>query len=225
MSQPHPQPTGDSASSVPPFTPVPVRPRHDGWTPGRQVLFIHALAETANVDEACRRTGMSQQSAYALRARPDAVSFRQAWVIAIEHGVGKLADRALARAMEGVAVPIFYKGEKVGERRVFNERLTMFLLRAHDPERFGAWRDRVQQTRPDPDGAAGLFKEAIRRVAADAVADEKGVPRPRHEPLFRIKVGGDGTGEEDAGYNAMVSHFQHAYEEQEREIERLRDRP
>lgn len=76
---------------------MPVRPRHDGWTPGKQVAFINALAETACVDEACRRGGMSQQSAYTLRTRPDAVSFRQAWVVALDHGAGKLADRAMAR--------------------------------------------------------------------------------------------------------------------------------
>ena len=80
----------------------------------------------------------------------------------------------------------------------------------------------MQQTRPAPDGAAGLFTEAVRRVAADAVADEKGVPRPRHEPLFRIRVGEDGAETEDAGYNAMVGHYQRAYEKQEREIAALR---
>lgn len=68
MSSKHTATQADSAPEPAlPFTPVPVRPRHDGWTPGKQVAFIHALAETACVDEACRRVGMSQQSAYALR--------------------------------------------------------------------------------------------------------------------------------------------------------------
>ena len=61
-----------------PFTPVPLQPRHDGWTPDRQAAFIDALAHSGCVDEACRSVGMGRASAYALRARPDAVSFRHA---------------------------------------------------------------------------------------------------------------------------------------------------
>lgn len=46
-----------------PFTPVPLRARHDGWTADKQIAFIEALAETACVEEACRRVGMTAQSA------------------------------------------------------------------------------------------------------------------------------------------------------------------
>lgn len=203
-----------------PFTPVPVRYRHDGWTPGKQVAFIHALAETACVDEACRRVGMSQQSAYTLRTRPDAVSFRQAWVVALDHGTAKLADRAMARAMNGVVVPIFYRGQKVGERRVFNERLTMFLLRAHAPERYGAWRDHAVQTREHPDGLAVLFKQAVRAVAEDAVADEAGRPRPVRDLLRPLKLADDAPPESDA-YTKMTEHYRQAFDRQEREIATL----
>ena len=38
-----------------PFTPVPLRARHDGWTAEKQIAFIEALAETACAEEACRR--------------------------------------------------------------------------------------------------------------------------------------------------------------------------
>lgn len=31
---------------LPEFTPVPRKPRHDGWTPERQKAFIAALADT-----------------------------------------------------------------------------------------------------------------------------------------------------------------------------------
>lgn len=203
-----------------PFTPVPVRYRHDGWTPGKQVAFIHALAETACVDEACRRVGMSQQSAYTLRTRPDAVSFRQAWVVALDHGAAKLADRAMARAMNGVVVPIFYQGQKVGERRVFNERLTMFLLRAHAAERYGAWRDRTVQTREHPDGLALLFKQAVRAVAEDAIADEAGRPRPVRDLLHSAKLT-DGEPATGDAYARMSEHYGRAFDEQEREIEAL----
>jgi hypothetical protein len=79
---------GKSASSEAarggiPFNPVPLRHRRDGWTPERQVAFIRALAECGCVLEACRRVGMSSESAYKLARRPDAQSFRVAWTRAL----------------------------------------------------------------------------------------------------------------------------------------------
>lgn len=125
------------------FTPVPVRPRWDGWTRQKQVDFIEALAATACVDEACRAVGMSDRSAYALRARSRAQSFRGAWDAALDVGMQRLEQAAFGRALNGVPRPVFYKGEQVGEWREYDERLAMFLLRYRRPERFGAWLDRT----------------------------------------------------------------------------------
>ena len=44
---------------------------------------------------------------------------------------------------DGVARPILYKGEQVGESRHFDERLTMFLLRTRRPDRYGKWMERM----------------------------------------------------------------------------------
>jgi hypothetical protein len=64
---------------VPPFLPVPLRARADGWTAERQGLFIGFLAETGSVAEAARRVGMSRESAWRLRRRAGAASFAHAW--------------------------------------------------------------------------------------------------------------------------------------------------
>lgn len=72
-----------SASSTIPFTPVRLRYRRDGWTPARQLAFILALRACRCVLEACRRVGVSSESAYRLYRRPDAESFRRAWDEAI----------------------------------------------------------------------------------------------------------------------------------------------
>lgn len=121
-----------------PFEPVPVRPRHDGWTVEKQIAFIEALAETGIVEEACRRVGMSRTSADNLRRRPDGVHFRRAWDIALDYSIYRLEEDAWLRSRRGVARPIFYKGEQVGEWRHHDERLTMFLLRFRRRHRFGA---------------------------------------------------------------------------------------
>ena len=61
------------------FTPVPLKARHDGWTPARQLPFINVLAETHSITRACKAVGMSRESAYKLRDRPEARQFRLAW--------------------------------------------------------------------------------------------------------------------------------------------------
>jgi len=121
------------------FEPVRVRPRHDGWTAERQIAFIEALAATKCVDEACRRVGMSDTSAYELRNRPCGAAFAKAWDIALDYLLDRVEDSAIERSIKGVARPIFYKGEQVGEWRHHDERLTMFLLRNRRPRRYGKW--------------------------------------------------------------------------------------
>ena len=139
----------ESHEPEPPFTPAVLRPRHDGWTALKQIAFIEALAETACVEEACRRVGMSDSAAYKLRARPCGMAFRKAWDAALDYSLGRLEQAALGRALNGVSRPIFHRGEQVGEWREYDERLTMFLLRARRPERFGKWIERMLA--PDPD--------------------------------------------------------------------------
>ena len=66
-------------SRIPAFTPVPLRPRADGWTPVRQAEFIGLLAETRCVKKAAMLVGMSRESAYRLRRKPVAEEFAAAW--------------------------------------------------------------------------------------------------------------------------------------------------
>jgi hypothetical protein len=125
------------------------RARHDGWTADRQLQFIDALAECACVEEAAKRVGMSASSAYALRKHAYAEPFRRAWDAALEVGIQRLSHAAISRAIYGTAQPIFYKGEQIGERRHYNDRLTMFLLRSRNPETYGKWKDALCFSPPE----------------------------------------------------------------------------
>jgi molybdenum-dependent DNA-binding transcriptional regulator ModE len=51
------------------FTPVPVRPRDDGWTAERRIAFIEKLADCGSVTAAARHVGMRRESARRLRRR------------------------------------------------------------------------------------------------------------------------------------------------------------
>lgn len=77
----------DSRPHADPFRRArPARPRHDGWTPGRQLDFLDMLARTGSVTRSAQAAGMSRESAYRLRSRQPDGLFAAAW------------DRALAPA-------------------------------------------------------------------------------------------------------------------------------
>ena len=160
-----------------PFTPTAATTRHDGWTAQKQIAFIEALAETACVEHACRRVGMSDSSAYRLRLRHPA--FEAAWNAALDHGLARLEQAVLARSLRGVARPIFYKGEQVGEWRHYDERLAMFLLRGRRPQRYGRWIER--ESAPDPNAPDA----AMQVVAAMDDFEDADEPEPDRPPDSR----------------------------------------
>ncbi len=119
------------------FTPVPrQRMRRGGWSAERQRQFIALLAETGSVRAACRRLGVGEHHIYKLRNHPEAAGFRAAWEAALDCGIARIEDTAMDRALYGVETPVFYQGEKVGTRQVYNDRLLMFLLGNRASHRF-----------------------------------------------------------------------------------------
>lgn len=184
------QPDSPQSAAVDPLdgpaaTPVAVRYRHDGWIPDRQLEFIEALAESGCVDEAARSVGMSRSSAYALRRRPDAQAFRLAWDAAMDQAVERLSEAALGRAINGVAVPIFFEGQQVGERRTYNDTLAMFILRYRQPARYGRWIDSMQGEE-DREARTEVLNFRIGRMIRAAwrafAAAMAGEPAPKIEP-------------------------------------------
>jgi len=124
------------------WVPMPRRRRADGWSAERQRRFIETLADTGLVAEAAREVGMSVQSCYRLRRSPGAEGFARAWAAAIEQASQALLDLTFERVISGEEVPILARdGQRIGSRRRYSERMTMFMLRAYFPERFGRRND------------------------------------------------------------------------------------
>ncbi len=120
------------------FIPVPRQSsRHDGWNKAKQIAFIDALAEYGMVRAAADKVGMGTTSAYRLRDAQGAESFAAAWDAALLAGMASLTDIAMDRAVNGVAVPKYYKGEQIGETRWYDNRLLMFMMRQTQTRRFG----------------------------------------------------------------------------------------
>lgn len=141
---------------------VPVRARHDGWTPERQRAFIEHLADTGCVAEAAALVGMTEQSAYRLRRRRDAGAFDAAWEAALERGIQRLTGIAFDRAINGTPKRIYYHGELVAEERVHSDRLLIHLLkqarasltRSHDRARVDSdWDSWMKALEENEEGA------------------------------------------------------------------------
>lgn len=116
---------------------LPVLPKtyHSGWSRPKMRQFLEALAGSGSVSAAAKAVHMSRDSAYKLRARLAGTPFDLAWEGALENGIRQVAHEAIDRAINGAVQPVYYKGEAVGERRVFNENLTRLIL--DNPSRFG----------------------------------------------------------------------------------------
>jgi hypothetical protein len=143
-----PVPTDPTEAGAPPpdgydpadyrWVPVRRRPRTDGWTEEKQRRFIEMLADTGLVSAAAKAVGMTRETAYRLRRSAHGAAFARAWDAARAHAGGLVEDIAFERAFEGVEHNVYDEyGEVVCTKRVYNDRLLMFLLRHLKPERYG----------------------------------------------------------------------------------------
>jgi len=133
------------------------------WTPPKMAAFLRTLAATHSVSAAARSVGMSRQSAYRLRARVKGEPFDLAWDEAFTHSYQNLPYAALDRALNGIEVPHYYKGELIGTSRRFDERLTVALLKLSGPsDTLGAGGDRA---------AAARQRERFAALLADVELD------------------------------------------------------
>lgn len=104
--------------------------RRDGWTPFSRRLFLQVMAETGRVTLACDYTGLTRQSAHALRARDP--MFAAGWDAACELARGPLADLLYEKALDGVTDTISKDGAVVAERHRFDSRLSIAVLHRLD---------------------------------------------------------------------------------------------
>nr|WP_294171245.1 helix-turn-helix domain-containing protein [uncultured Sphingomonas sp.] len=118
------------------FTPAPCR-RRDGWTAERQERFILLVAEGYSAGDAAAEVGLSRQTAYALRSRPDAADFACAWDHAAAHArstapARKARFRTERTAGDRLRIPRTYRGRLIGTIERDDLRGAMARLRSLD---------------------------------------------------------------------------------------------
>lgn len=120
--------------------------------------FLATLARTATVSQAAREAGVHKDTAYALRKRD--AKFAKGWDDALEESNDVLRAEAWRRSVHGAENVVTHQGQLVlvwvdadgrvvppgdpaavrqaplVERR-YSDQLLMFLMKAHDPERYG----------------------------------------------------------------------------------------
>ncbi len=124
IDNPEIPPTLDPLEPAFGFTPS----RWDGWTPERQKVFVEAISEGRTIKQACRIVGLSPQSAYAFRRRPQGAAFALAWQAACLLVRDEFADELMDRARNGVFETITYRNGDTVERHRFDNRLAASLL-------------------------------------------------------------------------------------------------
>ena len=118
--------------------PVPVKPRHDGWTPERQRGFILRLALVGCVSSSAGGVGKSRESAYQLRRHRGAESFSAAWGEAQGWGRSRASDIRISRALAGEVRAVYYRGRKIDEYVRYDNRLVIAAMKM-SPQAPVAW--------------------------------------------------------------------------------------
>lgn len=103
-------------------------------TPEKLTAFCAALAETGIVAKACKAVDISRVTAY--EWRNEIPEFAEAWDKALKIGVTALEDEAHRRAFDGTEEGIFQQGVMVGTQRKYSDTLAIFLLKAHNPDKY-----------------------------------------------------------------------------------------
>lgn len=142
------------------FEPVPLRYRHDGWTPEKQRDFIEHLADTLCPETAAAAVGMSVRTAYELRRRAGAEGFAAAWDAALLIGVReRVRSRLVDQAVNGRRVQRFYHGTLIAEERVYSERLLLALIRHGDALLQGAGAEQSRAIAEDWEGSMARLEQ------------------------------------------------------------------
>lgn len=106
----------------------------------RAGIFLRFLAETGRVGHASKLAGFTDPSPLYDRRKRDP-EFKKAWEDALETAGDVFEDEAVRRGKEGVVKDIYYKGEVVGQERVYSDGLLSKLLDGAKRDKYNPKKD------------------------------------------------------------------------------------
>src|SRR6218665_3142106 len=152
----------------------------------RQQGFLDAYQATGQVKSAAAQAGCSRELHYgALRTSE---TYREEFSLVQQRLAAELEEALWQRAVYGVKIPKFYRGELIGYEIRYSDTLLMTLLEARDPEKFGGIREELQrQSREDGLGVRGGRGEVARptlpRMTGPMPPPPPRPPRPPVTPI------------------------------------------
>jgi hypothetical protein len=99
------------------------------WSKAKARAFLEALADTCNVSEACRQSGVPMTVAY--RRRKMEAAFRAEWAEMIAIGYQRLEAVLLRRAFEGTVKVITKRDGSEERMHEYPNQLGLQLLKMH----------------------------------------------------------------------------------------------
>ena len=122
------------------------------WSKARARDFLTVLAETLNVSEACRRSGVAMTVAY--RRRKMDAAFRAAWLDAVATAYQRLELVLLNRAFNGTEKVVKRRDGSEERMLEYSNQLGLTLLKMH----------RDTATEAEPEMAADEVAEIRERI-------------------------------------------------------------
>ncbi|MFQ5471512.1 MAG: hypothetical protein ACE5FA_01325 [Dehalococcoidia bacterium] len=105
---------------------------HD--TEKNKATAVEVMSMTGMLSRAAIAVNVSRQTLYNWMKKDE--QFKQDMEEARECGIEMLEDSCMARALEGVAEPVYQNGRCVGHKTKHSDQLAMFMLRANKPEKY-----------------------------------------------------------------------------------------
>ncbi len=157
----------------------------------RQQGFLDAYQATGQVKSAAAQAGCSRELHYgALRTSE---TYREAFDLVEQRLAAELEEELWQRAVYGVKIPKFYRGEVIGYEIRYSDTLLMTLLETRDPEKFGGIREELQrQSREDGLGVRWDREEVARPTLPRMTGPmPPAPPRPPRPPVPPIAECGE----------------------------------
>lgn len=98
--------------------------------------FIDALRETKSNVYAVEK-GIYFSRSWYFKERERDPEFKAAWDEAWETVVDKLEGSMMSRAIDGFDEPVYQMGMKVGTKKVYDNKLSQFMLQKNRPSKYG----------------------------------------------------------------------------------------
>lgn len=99
-----------------------------------QAAFLAAYEECGQISAAALMAGMDRTTHYKwMREDGSYVErFEESHMVYVDN----MEAEARRRAVEGVEIPIYYMGRKVGHKKMFSDTLLIFLLKGELPDKY-----------------------------------------------------------------------------------------